>query len=361
MKVLIDASELYRNNTGIGRFGNGWNRYLPSTIEVVYNPPDYATRRHEPGTRTLSKRLYHFGQHVALTQWNILRSARQEQPNLIHSHSFFVPLGTNLPCVATIFDLAYFDYPAETDPVWGMYARLLMGCFARKAAAILTTTEGMRTQIAKRFGIPHSKIYRIVGGVDPQFQTVSDIAQLETIRLTYNLKKPFVLYVGAWHGTKNLPTLIEAFQNISDAELILTGSPHSAEEAKLITLAQSLKVPARFIGFVPDIDLPALYTLAQVVVQPSLYEGYGLPVLEAMACGTPVIISDIPTFREVAGNAALYFPPRDYLQLREHLDHLLRNPQDRAVWSVKTRAYAARFRWENTARQIAAVWGDVVA
>jgi len=361
MKILIEASEAYRNSTGVGRFSRALIAHLPGTHEFTFSPTNYASRTHSNGQRTFLQRITHASAHFWLTQVTCPLIACQSRPELVHSLSFFAPLGVrNLPSVITIFDLAYFELPEDTDRFWGSYARAAMPLFARRARAIVTTSEVMRGRIVEQFGIRPEHVHVVYGGVDPRFRVLHDAPILAEIREKYQLRDPFILYVGAWHKNKNLEVLLRANVVLSGIELVLTGTPHTRDEAKLIVLAASLKARARFIGFVPDADLPALYNLARVVVQPSLYEGFGLPVIEAMACGTPVIVSDIPVLREVAGNAAQVFPPDDPAALAALLAALLESTSEHATWSDKAAQHAQQFDWTRTARQICAVWEQSV-
>lgn len=355
--ILIEASEAYRNRSGIGRFSRALIAHLPPDLPLAFSPPDYATRRYTPSARTLAGRTAHAAQHLWLTQIAVLQAVRAEQPALLHSLSFFIPLlAGNLPCVATFFDLAYFDLPHETDRWWGAYGRLMMPLAARRAAAIITPSETVRRAVMARFGLPLERVHRVYGGVDPHFRPVNDPPALEHIRRRYGIEGPFVLYVGAWHAPKNLPLLLQACAPLPEVRLVITGGPHTPQEARLPALAQSLGVQAIFTGHVPDEDLPALYSAALAAVLPSRYEGFGLTALEAMACGAPVIVSDIPALTEITGGAALTFPPDSAEALREAIRSLLASPSEREVWRGRGLAQASRFSWERTAEAVVQVW-----
>ena len=166
MKVLIDASEAYRNAMGIGRYSRAIIHHLQHPVlDIAYTSADFASRQHAPLSRGKLARLKHFSQHVFLTQIAPRRAARQHQPDVFHSFSFFVPLESRVPSVATIFDLAYFDLPDLTDRYWSAYARRMMPIFARQAAAIVTTSNVMRQAIHEHFNIPLERIVRIYAGV----------------------------------------------------------------------------------------------------------------------------------------------------------------------------------------------------
>jgi len=360
MRVLIEASETYRNQTGIGRFSRGLISHLPTDLDVRFSPTDYTQRHHSQAPRTARARLMHFIEHLSLTQIQVASAIRKHTPHVVHSLNFFVPfLSGGVPLVATFFDMAYFDLPRETDPFWGRYGRMLMPVFAQRSSAVITTSYASKARISSRLNVYPEKIAVVYPGVDDCFRPVMVVDELERIRQKYALFGPFFLYAGAWHRPKNLPTLLRAFQGITDALLVITGRAYSAEEEELPRLAEQLKVPARFIGAVPDADLPALYTLAQALVLPSLYEGFGLPVVEAMACGTPVIVSDIPVLREISGEAGLSFPVNSPDALTQLLRAILDSPALREEQSKRALLQAARYRWADAARAVVEVWQHV--
>lgn len=361
MKVLIEASEAYRNTTGIGRYSRALIEHQPAHIDYVFSPPDYAQRTHMPGVRTVQKRLRHFSQHIYLTQIAVHRAAARLQPDVIHTLSFFVPLIGKIPTVATIFDLAYYDLPDQTDRYWGAYARRMMPHFVQQAAAIVTPSATTRQAVIDRFQLPPTKVYNISAGISPQFAPVRDTIRLHTLRQRYNLQQPFVLYAGAWGKTKDLPTLLRACQHLSNTLLVITGEPHTDEDAQLPSLAHRLGVRVRFTGWIPTDDLIGLYTTAHVLVLPSHYEGFGLPMIEAMACGTPVITTNIPVLREITGGHALYFPPGDDAALHEQLQRVLNDTPHRDHLREIGIVHARQFTWEATTARLARVWREVAS
>ena len=357
MKVLIEVSEAYRNQTGIGRFSRALIEHLPPSVNVVFSPADFASRRHDVRQRTFAKRLMNFSQHIRLTQLDVVKRVRQEKPVLIHSLSFFVPLFVrHIPTVATIFDLAYFDLPDQTDHFWGMYGRQMMPRFAHHATAIITTSNVSKEKIISRFGIMPEKIHCIYAGVDSQFSPVEDETRRRELLEKYGIGMPFVLYVGAWHPHKNLPVLIRACEGVESASLVITGKAHTAEQEAIPALVKKLNVKAQFVGYVPDDDLAVLYSLARVVVLPSRYEGFGMPIIEAMACGTPVIVSDIPVLREITAGNALTFPVDSVDALRETLLRILENDSEYVLWREKALKHAQFFDWNRTTQSIIEIW-----
>jgi glycosyltransferase involved in cell wall biosynthesis len=360
MRVLIEASEAYRNQGGIGRFSRELIGHLPPALDVVFSPANYADRLPDPSPRDRTRRVRHFAEHLWLSQVQAAYALMRQRPDVLHALSFFVSaLSVAVPQVVTIFDLAYFDRPQETDSYWGAYARAMMPRFAARASAVITTSDVMREKIIDRFRLSPARVYRIYGAASSRFTPVTNPAVLAGVRRKYALPARFVLYSGAWHATKNLPVLLQAMAGIDEVELVITGKPHSPEEARLPALARALSARVHFIGHLPDEDLPALYSAAEVVVQPSLYEGFGLPVIEAMACGAAVVVSDIPVLAEIAGAAAPRFRPESADELREVLQALMTSPGELARWRKLAQQRASAFCWSETARQVVEVWSRV--
>ncbi|MBK8020081.1 MAG: glycosyltransferase family 4 protein [Chloroflexi bacterium] len=363
MQILVEASEAYRNSSGIGRFSRELLRHLlhaqdanPNGLKLHYSPPDYAGRTHSNGTRSRTQRLTHFAEHFRLTQVEASWAARRIRPDVLHSLSFFAPLAAgSTPIVITCFDLAYFDLPDETDPYWGAYARRMMPVFARRAAIILTTSQTMRGQIIERFGVPAERVHVVHGAANSHFAPVSDPETLAKVRSRYDLPDVFVLYVGGWRSSKNLPTLFEAGQH-AGIPIVLAGTPHANAEREQVEAARRAGADVRTLGYVPDELLPALYSLAAMVVLPSLQEGFGLPLVEAMTCGAPVIHSDLPVLNEITGEAALRFPARDADALGDLLSRTAGSETLRNDLRQRGLAQAKCYTWEATAAQVVKVW-----
>jgi len=169
------------------------------------------------------------------------------------------------------------------------------------------------------------------------------------------LPEHYLLYVGAWGAHKNLDILLESAR-LLNMPLVITGRPFSALETSLPDRARKWGVDAHFIGYVDDHELPQIYHGAIAVVLPSRYEGFGMPVIEAMACGVPIVIADIPVLREIAGDAAPAFSPDDPIALATILRQIATDPLIRAEWRARGLARAAQFTWEGAAERIVTVW-----
>lgn len=358
-RLLFEASESYRNPTGIGRFARALIDELTQNhhdIELYFSPNDYAQRYHPQTQRTLINRIANFGEHVSLTQWQAYNLARRHKADAFFSPSFFSPLLSSVPAVVTFHDLNYHEQPQLTDRFWGTYARRMMPIFARRAAAVVTTTQTVKRAVCDYFALPQNKVHVVPMGIDPMFRVIEDREQLQPVREKYQLNEPFALYVGAWYGTKNLPVLLHAFAPFKDATLVMTGQATTPEQEQIPELAHKLGLRVRFVGRVSDDELVALYNMAHVAVQPSLYEGFGMPVIEAMACGAPVIISDIDVLREVAGDAAQVFPRHDPATLTQLLSAAFNSPARNSQQSAKSLQRASQYTWPLAVQKLIPIW-----
>jgi glycosyltransferase involved in cell wall biosynthesis len=235
--------------------------------------------------------------------------------------------------------------------------------FLRAADVIIAVSECTRRDAVRLYGIDQAKIRVVYEGVNPRFRPLDDREQLEALRHRYALPARFLLYVGTIEPRKNLPALFEAFKQIGlpGVKLVIVGKKGWLYDETFARLqALGLEREVVFTGFVPDDDLPGLYTLAEAFVFPSLYEGFGLPVLEAMACGTPVITGNVSSLPEVMGDAGILVAPGDVGGLVTALKRVLTDSHLRAQMSAKGLAQARKFTWEKAAQETLAVYRRVM-
>ncbi len=293
----------------------------------------------------------------------VLRSA---QPALCHFTNFIAPLLLPCPAVVTIHDMSLFLYP-ETQPRKSLLlVRSLLPLVARRAAAIITVSHSAARDIARVLGnqVSMEKVRVIYEAAAGRFRPVTAPAALERVRRRYRLERPFILYVGTIEPRKNLLRLVEAYALLKRRglphQLRLVGSWGWKYQALCQRIAGlGLEPDVVFNGYLPDEDLPALYTLADVVTFPSLYEGFGLPVIEAMACGTPVVCSNIPALAEIAGGAALLVDPYRSDELAEALAQVLTDRATAEALRSRGLARAAQFSWQQAAQETLQVYEEV--
>ncbi len=262
--------------------------------------------------------------------------------------------------VVTVHDLGYIYYP-QTHTRWDRwYLQWSTSYNMRRARHVIADSQATKRDLVKYCNGAPDKIHVIYPGYDRAFAPVRDLTRLAAVRERYGLPSEYVIHVGTCQPRKNLSTLLDAFAIVAkergDLHLALVGKRGWLDEP-LYAQAQQLGLEERvhFTGYAPRDDLPALLTAARVFVLPSLYEGFGLPVLEAMACGTPVICSNASSLPEVAGDAAMLVDPSDPRAWAEALERLLDDEPLRATLAQSGLGQVARFSWEQCAQQTLAV------
>jgi glycosyltransferase involved in cell wall biosynthesis len=226
-------------------------------------------------------------------------------------------------------------------------------------------SEFTANELMAFYQTPVHKIATVPEGVESRFRPVVDEGQLQMVRRRYDVSGPFILSVGVRRPHKNLGRLVAAFAALngeSDHQLVIVGAhdPRFPDEARTAAELHHLDGRVRFLDWVNERDLAALYTMADVLVMPSLVEGFGLPAVEAMACGTPVVVANNSSLSEVVGGAGVLVDPRDVVGMATSIRGLLRD-KDRRVWLGRSGQHrAANFTWEKAARRILAVYQQAV-
>jgi len=293
------------------------------------------------------------------TQWwdqvTLPRALRRDGIDVFLSPYYKRPLAARCPTVITIHDLFFIGYPGHSRPVYDAAMTSLARLYARGAAAIVADSEHSRRAIVARLGLATDRITVIPVGLGREFGPATPTAAQ---RARYGLGARYVLYVGNFLPHKNLPRVLRAWAALpaplrSGCRLVLAGGDR-AGRAPLASLVTTLGLDASvgFAGLVADQDLPALYGGAIALVLPSLEEGFGLPALEAMACGAPVIASRRGALPEVVDDAGLLVDPEDERALAAALVRVLGSGDERAVLARRGLARAARYTAERTAGRV---------
>jgi glycosyltransferase involved in cell wall biosynthesis len=292
-------------------------------------------------------------------------SLRKAQPTLCHFTNYLMPLALPCPALVTVHDMSPFLYP-ETQPRKNvLLMRALLPQIARRADTIITVTQSAADDIRRVLKLSKGKVRVVYEAASSLFQPVTAPDVLARVRRTYHLEHPYILYIGTIEPRKNLDRLVEAFAQVKQRglphQLRLVGSWGWKYESLVRRIEElGIQDDVIFDGYAPDEDLPALYTLADVFAFPSLYEGFGLPVLEAMRCGTPVVAADIPALAEIAGDAALLIDPYDAEQLGDALALVLRNDNRAEELRERGLVRAAQFSWRRAARETLRLYDEVV-
>ncbi|MFL7794554.1 MAG: glycosyltransferase family 4 protein [Anaerolineae bacterium] len=281
--------------------------------------------------------------------------------NLFHQPDFFLPpVKPGTRTIVTIHDLSFERQPSDTI-MPGMEAHLKkwVPYAVQQADHIIAVSKATRQDLIELYQTHPEKITVLYHGVTPEFQPISDSAQLAEVRHKYNLgDRPFLLSVSTIQPRKNYRRLIQAFAQIDDTySLVIAGSKGWGYDDVFAEVTRlGLEDRVHFPGFITDADLPALYNAASLFVYPSLYEGFGMPVLEAQACGTPVVTSNVPPLPETAGDAALLADPYDVEALATCLDQILRSETLRSKLRERGLAHARQFTWARMAQETARVY-----
>lgn len=257
-------------------------------------------------------------------------------------------------CVATIHDLGYLHYPEAHTPAARRYLSWSTRFNARAARRVIVDSESTRSDLVARHGIDSARVVLAYPAGADGFAPVVDSRVLEAVQRRYNTGPRYFLHVGTLQPRKNLTTLIHAFSRLidggslsADTKLVLAGKSGWLYE-DILKAAQEpgLRGRVEMPGYVPDRDLPAIMSGALAFVLPSLYEGFGLPVLEAMACDTPVICSNVSSLPEVAGDAALLIAPMDVESLAQAMAQVYQDSDLRREMVARGRARLAKFSWQ---------------
>lgn len=290
--------------------------------------------------------------------------------DLFHSPDFVLPPVGRIPTILTVHDLSFLRVPHCFLPEFRQYLETAVARAVRRAQWILADSENTRQDLIELLAVKPERVSVLYPGVEPRFRPVQDALELDRVRVRYGLPHRFILGVGTLQPRKNFDGLIRAFAHLlaarghdpefDDVYLVIAGDKGWMYE-DVLALPQRLGVGerVRFTGFIEDADLPALYTLAKVLAFPSWYEGFGLPVLEAMACGTPVVAADNSSLPEVVGEGGLLVDAADLQAWAEVLARLLTDKDLRARLRAASREQAQHFTWAESARRLLPIYQAV--
>lgn len=383
MTIYFDISAAVHRRAGLGRYAESLARALLPLLSSAQstNLPTYQSTNlaffynREAGIEPLAglEAVPMATVNLGYKPWRMLvwlgQLARVGFDRLLPSATLFhatehllLPL-RGVPTVLTVHDLIFRRYPAHHKRLNRWYLNATMPLFCRRADAIIAVSEQSKRDVVAAYGIPAEKITVIYEAADPRF-CPQPAATVAAARARYNLPGRYLLFVGTIEPRKNLGRLLAAFERLHAAgltdALVIVGKRGWLYDDFFARLENSpAKGAVIFPGFVPDADLPAVYAGAQALAFPSEFEGFGLPVLEAMACGAPVVCSNTSSLPEVTGSAALLVDPLDVDALTDALRCVLADPALAADLRARGLAQAARFSWERAAAETLAVYHQV--
>jgi len=288
--------------------------------------------------------------------------AKKYHLDLLHSLGYVQPLYLPCPSIVTIHDLNFYNLAPYFSSVKRTALRFFITRSAKKADHILTVSEFGKSQLEEILGIPRGKVTVTYNAVKERTMGALPFAELQQ---RYGILKPYILGLSSLSPHKNMTALIKAFVLVKEAgftelQLVLAGHPPT-DKSSLDALIKQTKLQDNvlFTGYVPDEVLPSLYAHAELFVFPSLYEGFGIPVLEAFTYGTPVASSSAASLPEIAGDSAVYFDPRNVEEMAEIIIRLLQDERLRDTLVAKGKERAKEFTWEKSARKTLEVYNRI--
>ncbi len=377
MKVLIDAYQMAEEITGTDRFAANVLRHLQELDrENAYTVLCRPHSTYIPRIVTAPNFMIRYARHharprltrVASRVGNLLRKVLLERPDLHFSfHNLSAPLLKSCPVVVSNLDVVPLVFPDLYYEGRGHRYRswLRVKHAIRVADRFVSISEFSKAELVRRFAIDPAKVTVVYLGVDERFARVEESHVLAMLKKRYALPDRYVLTIGSTEPRKNVGAAIEAYRRLpgelrAAVGLVVIGRPwRGRAPASLVPPRQENGGGAGaiiFPGYVGDDDLPGLYSSAEVFLYPSVYEGFGLPPLEAMACGTPAICSNRTALPEVIGDGGILVDPGDPDAMATELARLLTDRSARETWAAKGRARAGQFSWRETARGILQVF-----
>lgn len=368
MRIGFDGTPLQYTRSGVGIYVEQLLRCLP----LARPEWEYLLYTNKPFTSNGIPGIRPFAGYFPRSRWvwmqfKLPQIIPQSDVDLCHFMNNSAPTRCAAPYAITIHDASLFLF-SQYHP-WSRLAalRLLLPQAARRAQAVITVSQASRQELIKILRLSPEKVHVIHSAASQDFQPLRDQEQRNRLQQKYHLPPKFVLYVGAIEPRKNLLRLIAAFGRTQadhpDCHLVLVGPDGWMMNGALAkeTIAANLSGKVHYLGFVPQADLPGIYSLATLFAFPSLHEGFGLPLLEAMACGTPVLTSNCSAMPEVSGAAAHLVDPNSVESMADGLNGLLNSAAQREWYIEQGFARARQFSWEQTARETAAVYEQVLA
>lgn len=372
MPIYIDVSSSVHSKAGIGRYAGSLARALvqraPNDFALFYNRG--ATTRPPSGLEHVPARTVRAGYRpwrMAVWMGHLLRTGFNRlvpEATLFHATEHLLPPLIGVPTVLTVHDMIFRLFPQHQKRLNYWYLNATMPLYCRRADAIITVSETSKQDILRHYHLDPSKITVVYEAASPEF-IPAGTAALDMARRRYGLPDRYVIHVGTIEPRKNLTRLVEALDLLrrkgTRIPLVIVGGKGWLYDDFFRRLeGLSVRDAVLFQGYVPSADLPLLYSAASLAVVPSVYEGFGLPVLEAMACGTPVIASTASCLPEIGGDAARYVEPMSVPAIAEAIGSVWTDAGLQAEMRARGLARSALFSWDRAASETFAVYRRVL-
>lgn len=362
MRVGLVHYGLDRQAAGIGRYTTELGTLLTATGVALH--PLWAGTRPPLAVGEVLWGAYRLPGLLTVGQWQIACLAHRLRLDLVHDPTGVMPLLlTSVARVLTIHDAIPYVCPQTSTRLDWLIFHGWLPWAVRRADAIVTVSRRSREDIVTHLPVSPERVAVVPLAADQRFRPMKK-AEIEPVLRGCGIERPYILYVGSLESRKNLPRLLEAYDRLRQRstpwKLVVVGARKWKSSPIFDTVHRlGLEPYVQFTGYVPDEHLPALYSGADLFVFPSLYEGFGLPPLEAMACGTPVVCSNAASLPEVVGDAAVTVDPYDVDALAEAMHRVLADRELREDLRARGLARARQFTWERTARETLAVYREV--
>ena len=368
MRIAIDARKLH--DYGIGTYV----RNLLRELSRQDGDDEYlllCRRDDAEFIRGLGQRFHAItetsGQYSFREQLTVPLSVGRSRVDLFHAPHYVVSPLMTCPYVVTIHDCIHLRFPQYLPNRAALvYAKAFMTMAAKRSRRVLTVSNASKDDILKYLRVPAAKVEVIYNALDERLETPPTPEDIARVRERFQLTSPFILYTGNIKPHKNIDRLIEAYsmlrpRGFEDVKLLIIGDEISKyPNLRRLVHRFQLHKHVRFLGFVPDETLAVLYQLASVFVFPSLYEGFGLPPLEAMAAGTPVVTSNVSSLPEVVGDAALLIDPMDAGAIADAVARVLGDDALRTSLVCRGRERVKAFSWQRSVARVREVYAELV-
>lgn len=363
---LLSLADSYRG-AGIHRYITALLEHLPQVSEQRFTAYLGDPRAGDVAWPGIDARLAPFptASPPARMLWEqLFQPARliRDKIDLLHGPAYALPLICPTRSVVTIHDLSFFLYPRAFNRGNRLYLRLMTRLSAQRADAVIAVSEHTRQDVIRLLGVPADHVYAVPNGVGPMFRPLPQ-PEVKAFRAAHQLPEQFILCISTIEPRKNLATLIRAYALLGETTHgLVIGGGRGWKYESVFALAEELGLQdrVRFPGFLRYSELSRWYNAADVFVFPSLYEGFGLPPLEAMACGTPVVTSNASSLPEVVGTAGLLVNPTDTEGLADAIHRVINSAGLAASMATRGRARADRFSWRASADRTARVYERIL-
>ncbi len=363
---LLSLAETYRS-AGINWYLYNLLRHLPEADPEIGYTVFLSERRYQraAGLHLCFSRLPTHRPPLRILWEQVAQpwAVRQAGVDLIHGAAFVGPLASRCPSVITVHDLSFLLYPQGFRALNRYYLQLFTRLSVRRAQRVIAVSESTKRDLVHHYGLSPARIDVVYNGVDAAFRPLPE-DQVADFRGRRGLPPRFILFVGTLEPRKNVMRLLHAYARLSPGRpplLLIGGRGWLYDELFSAVERLHLSEEVRFVGYVPAEELPWWYNAAELFVYPSLYEGFGLPPLEAMACGTPIITSTASALPEVVGQAGILVHPADTEALAAAIEQVLADRELRERMRAAGLAQARRFSWRQTARGTVASYRRALA